>query len=295
MTAIASQPLTHSTLATLARHETRRLARNPLLLLAAALTAYAMYDQTRGVVSDADELPAYPAGFLGGFGMIAACWLTQSMARSAEALDVAPASARTRTTALFLTTLVPFACGLMSLAAIIAFRRVEGTWTEGAFGNLDRAAVLVSQVVLPALGGPLLGVAIGRWVRAGWVAPAVFIVIVGWVLVANGLADTYRDSMPVLLMRMFAPFTFFTTWKGDEVQTWRGSPTAFVVWQLCLCALAVIVALLRHAEPELRRRLIDALFVVVALTAASYALAVSGGLDHAVVTYPHESPQPILR
>jgi anaerobic C4-dicarboxylate transporter len=68
-----------------------------------------------------------------------------------------------------------------------------------------------------------------------------------------------------------------------------------LAWQLCLCALAVIIALLHHAEPEPRRRLIDALFVVVALTAASYALAVSGGLDHAVVTYPHESPQPILR
>ena len=295
MTTIAIRPLTHSTLATLARYETRRFARSPLLLLAVALTAYAIYDQTRGLVSDADQLPTYPAGFLGGFGMIAACWLTQSMARSAEALDVAPASAPTRTTALFLTTLVPFACGLMSLAAIIAFRRVDGTWTEGAFGNLDRSAVLVSQVVLPALGGPLLGVAIGRWVRVGWVAPAVFIVIVGWELVVNGLADSYRNSTPALLMRMFAPFTFFTTWKSEAVETWRGSPAAFVAWQLCLCALAVIVALLHHAEPELRRRLVDALFVVVALTAASYALAVSGGLDHAVITYPHESPQPILR
>ena len=294
MTAIATRPLTHSTLAPLARAEARRLARNPLFLLAVALTAYAIYDQTRVVVSDADELPTYPAGFLGGFGMIAACWLTQSMARSAEALDVAPASARTRTTALFLTALVPFACGLMSLAAIIAFRRVDGAWTAGAFGTFDRTAVLASQVVLPALGGPLLGVAIGRWVRAGWVAPAVFIVIVGWELVANGLADSYQNSAPALLMRMFAPFTFFTTWSDGGVETWRGSPTAFVAWQLCLCALAVIVALLRHAEPELRRRLIDALFVVVALTAGSYALAVSGGLDHAVVTYPHESPQPIL-
>jgi hypothetical protein len=295
MTAIAIRPFTLSTLATLARYESRRLARTPLFVLAVALTAYAIYDRTRGSVSDADELPTYPAAFLGGFGMIAACWLTQSMARCAEALDVAPASARTRTTALLLTALVPFACGLTGLGAIIAFRRVDGNWTEGAFGSLDRTAVLVSQVVLPALGGPLLGVAIGRWVRARWVAPAVFIVIVGWVLVVNGLADSYQNSTPALLMRMSAPFSFFTTWKSEAVETWRGSPAAFLAWQLCLCALAVIIALLHHAEPEPRRRLIDALFVVVALTAASYALAVSGGLDHAVVTYPHESPQPILR
>lgn len=293
MTITAIRPLTHSTLATLTRQETRRLTRSPILVLALALTAYEIYDTTRGVVGDADELPTYPAGFLGGFGMIAACWLTQSMQRSAEALDVAPTPARVRTAALCLTALVPFACGLISLAAIVALRRVDGPWTEGVFSSSDRAAVLVSQVVLPALGGPLLGVAIGRWVRAGWAAPAVFTVIVAWELVTNGLAATYRDSMPVLLMRMFAPFTFFTSRSNLGVETWRGSPTGFLCWQLCLCALAVIAAMLRHAEHELRRRLIDTLFVVIALTAASYALAVTGGVDHAVVTRPHMAPEPI--
>ena len=94
------------------------------------------------------------------------------------------------------------------------FRRVDGDWTEGAFTATDRSAVLLGQVAIPALGGPLLGIALGRWVRAGWIAPAFFLIIVGWVMLANGLADTYRNPMPVLLMRMFAPFTFFTIWTG---------------------------------------------------------------------------------
>ena len=51
MTITAIRPLTHSTLATLTRHETRRLTRSPILVLALALTAYAIYDTTRGVVS----------------------------------------------------------------------------------------------------------------------------------------------------------------------------------------------------------------------------------------------------
>jgi hypothetical protein len=293
MTITAIRPLPRTTLATLTRYETWRLARSPILVLALALTAYAIYDTTRGVVSDADELPTYPAGFLGGFGMIAACWLTQSMQRSAEALDVAPTPTRVRTAALCLTTLLPFGCGLISLAAIVALRRVDGPWTEGMFSSSDRAAVLVGQVVLPALGGPLLGIALGRWVRAGWVPPAVFAVNVGWELVANGLAATYRDSMPVLLMRMFAPFTFFTTSSDPGIETWRGSPTAFLAWQLCLCALAVIVAMLRHAERKMRQPLINALIVVIALTATSYALAVTGGVDQAVVTRPHMAPEPI--
>jgi hypothetical protein len=173
------------------------------------------------------------------------------------------------------------------------FRRVDGNWTEGAFTTTDRSAVLLSQVAIPALGGPLLGIALGRWVRAGWIAPAFFLIIVGWVMLANGLADTYRNSLPVLLMRMFAPFTFFTTWTGSGVETWRGSPVAFLGWQLCLCALAVTVALLRDTGRRRRRRLLVCLFVVGSLAVATWALAVTGGLHHAVITYPGGLPQSI--
>lgn len=293
MIATAIRPRLQGTLATLTWYETRRYARSPVLLLALALTAYAIYDLSRGVVADADELPTYPASFLGGFGLVAACWLTQSMQRSAEALSVAPTPARVRTSALCLMAAVPFACGLLSLLAVVMFRRVDGNWTEGAFTTTDRSAVLLSQVAIPALGGPLLGIALGRWVRAAWIAPAFFLIIVGWVMLANGLADTYRNSLPVLLMRMFAPFTFFTTWTGSGVETWRGSPLAFLGWQLCLCALAVTVALLRDTDRSRRRRLLVCLFVVGSLAVVTWALAVTGGLHHAVITYPGGLPQPI--
>ncbi|HYU03064.1 MAG TPA: hypothetical protein VEL02_04390 [Jatrophihabitantaceae bacterium] len=104
---------------------------------------------------------------------------------------------------------------------------------------------------------------------------------------------TYRDSLPVLLMRLFAPFAFFTTWNGDGVETWRGSPMAFAGWQLCLCGLAVTVALLRDAEGHARRRLIATLLVLSVLAVATYTLAVTAGLHHPVITYPGYPPQPI--
>jgi len=107
------------------------------------------------------------------------------------------------------------------------------------------------------------------------------------------LAATHRSSEPVLLMRFFAPFTFFTASNSDAVETWRGSPWFFVGWQLCLCAVAVTVALLRGAEPALRNRLTRVLIVALAAAALMYALTVTGGLGHAVISNPGMPPQPI--
>jgi hypothetical protein len=144
---------------------------------------------------------------------------------------------------------------------------------------------------MPAVGGPLLGIALARWVRAPWVAPALFLIIVGWVLVADGLTVTYLNSTPALYLRMFAPFTFFTSADQGGVWSWRGSPMAFLGWQLCLCGLAITVALLRDAEPRVRRRLTTSLVVLALLAAVCYTLAVTGGLPHPVFTYPSGSTQ----
>jgi hypothetical protein len=94
-------------------------------------------------------------------------------------------------------------------------------------------------------------------------------------------------------MRLFAPFTFFTASDQNAVETWRGSPWFFVGWQLCLCAVAVTVALLRGAEPGLRSRLTRLLIVILTVTALMYALTVTGGLGHAVISHAGEAQRPI--
>ena len=281
-------------LTALATYEARRFVRNPVFLAASGLTAYILWDRQRGSVDDINTVTVYPALFLGGLGMIAAFWLTQSMRRSAEALDVSPTTLPARTAAICLVAIVPFVCGALSLLAIVMFQRVPGSWTYGAFSTPDRAAVLLGQTVLPALGGPLLGVALARWLPFPGTALALFLVLYGWATLGYALAATHRNSVLIVMMRFFAPFAFFTDEDSPaDVETWRGSPWFFVGWQLCLCAAAVTVALLRGADPRLRARLIRVLITALAVAALMYGLTVTGGWGHPVMAHPGQAPEPI--
>ena len=130
----------------------------------------------------------------------------------------------------------------------------------GPFSPSARIAVLVGQIVVPALGGPLLGVALGRWVRFPGAAFVLFLVLYGWVSlvthpvhVASGLGAR-RGAAAVRAVRLLhAPR------DAGGVTAWRGSPWFFLGWQLALCAIAVLVALLRGAEGRVRSRIIRAL------------------------------------
>src|ERR1700759_4207931 len=91
-----------SGLRVLAVREARRFAVNPVFLAGVVLTAYILWDRHRGVVADTNTVSVYPSIFLGGLGMVAAFWLTQSMRRSEDVLDVAPTSWPERTGAICL-------------------------------------------------------------------------------------------------------------------------------------------------------------------------------------------------
>jgi hypothetical protein len=304
MTAITAGPVTRgepsrlAVLAALGRIEARRFALNPIFLAAAGCTAYVLWDRQRGVVADVNTVLVYPAIFLGGLGMVAAFWLTQSMRRSDDALGVAPMSEPERTGALCLAMVVPLLCGALSLLAIVVFQQVPGPWSYGALGTSGGVAAAVSQVVVPALGGPLLGVALGRWIRFPGSAALVFLAAWGWITllytVTATLAAAHRQSTLVVMLRFFAPFTFFTDEDSPgRIETWRGSPWFFLGWQLCLCGAAVIVALLRGADPRLRTRLLRLLAGVLALAGLMYALAVVGGWAYPVLSTPGAPPVPI--
>ena len=80
----------------------------------------------------------------------------------------------------------------------------------GPFSPSARIAVLVGQIVVPSLGGPLLGVALGRWVRFPGAAFVLFLVIFGWVQLVTILTISRPDSAPIAVLRLFSPFAFFT-------------------------------------------------------------------------------------
>ena len=66
------------------------------------------------------------------------------------------------------------------------------------------------------------------------------------------------------------------------VTAWRGSPWFFIGWQLALCAIAVLVALLRGAEGRTRSRIIRALGIAGVAAAILLVLGGTGGFTHAV-------------
>lgn len=283
-----------SGLTALARREVRRYVRNPVFLAGVVFTALAVKSWHASTVQEIGTISGYPAIFLGGSGMMAAFWLTQSMRRSAEALDVTPTTTQSRTAALCAVALVTFACGWLSLLLFVRIQPLDGSWRYGAFSPSDRMAVLLSQIVVPALGGPLLGIALARWVRFPGTAFVVFLLLYGWVSLVNVLAWAHGNSVPFVMLRFFAPFTFFTLTDGPyNVDTWRGSPWFFVGWQLSLCALAVTVALLHGADARLKGRLIRVLIAAAAVTALMYGLTVAGGWDHPVVSHLGQAPVPV--
>jgi hypothetical protein len=270
----------------LAIRETRRLVLNPVFLFAVAFIVYALGAGPGTSGTEIDTYNPYPAIFLGGFGMMATYWQTRSMRASEPIVGVAPATQPARTAALCAVAIVPFACGGLALLRFVQLIPVSSP-LYGPFSPSARVAVLVGQIVVPALGGPLLGVALGRWVRFPGAAFVLFLVLYGWVSLVTIVSISHPDSAPVTVLRLFAPFAFFT-YTGDThsagyaVTAWRGSPWFFIGWQLALCAIAVLVALLRGAEGRVRTRIIRALAIAVVAALIMLVLAAAGGFTHVV-------------
>ena len=217
--------------------------------------------------------------------MLAAFWLTRSMRASEPVVGVTPTTLPARTAALCATAIVPFGCGCLALLWFVHLYPVSEP-VYGAFSPPARIAVLAGQIVVPSLGGPLLGVALGRWVRFPGAALVLFLVFWSWVSLVTVVSGSHPDSVPVAVLRLFAPFAFFT-YTGDThsagfaVTAWRGSPWFFIGWQLALCAIAVLVALLRGAEGRVRTRIIRALGIAGVAALILLVLAALGGF-----TYP---------
>ena len=109
-----------------------------------------------------------------------------------------------------------------------------------------------------------------------------FLLLSGWVNLVTALTLARPDSAPVAVLRLFAPFALFTLHTDAGVTAWRGSPWFFIGWQLALCAIAVLVALLRGAEGRVRSRIIRALGIAGVAAVILLVLAAIGGFTHAV-------------
>jgi hypothetical protein len=235
-------------------------------------------DPEPGVV-EIDSVAGYPAVFLGGFGMMAMYWLTRSMRDSEPVVGVTPTAQPVRTAALCAVAIVPFLCGLVALAGFVTHTYPLGSPLYGAFSEPTQVAILVGQIVVPTLGGPLLGVALARWVSFPGAAFVLFLVIFGWLQLVTVPSLTHPDAAPAVALRLFSPFAFWSfADNSPHVTLWPGSPWFFIGWQLALCAIAALAALLRGAEGRVRYLLLRALLVASGLAAVMFVLANVAGV-----------------
>jgi asparagine N-glycosylation enzyme membrane subunit Stt3 len=96
------------------------------------------------------------------------------------------------------------------------------------------------------------------------------------------LSLSHPGSAAFTAVRLFSPFALFTLHSDAGVTAWRGSPWFFLGWQLALCAIAVLAALLRGAEGRARSRIIANLSIAVAAAVIMLVLAATGGFPHAL-------------
>jgi hypothetical protein len=238
----------------LARFEMVRYARHPLFILGIVVNVAIC---GMGPSSDMSSLgdAIAPAAGIGIFGIVIMASLTRASERIRTAAGVVPVGERTRTLALVTACLVPFAAGLAWWVwAFLTYRYSPPAANGFPFGPVSDAwvgAVLFGQGPMACLGGPLLGILVGRWV-AGRATPA--ITAVGTVMFCIAMQGIFD---PLRRIRVISPWTY---WGGpfgvqgdpNRMLLFPGSPFWWVAYLACICTLGAIAALLHDREQPRR-------------------------------------------
>lgn len=283
LTERSEAPTRAATLRTLAVVEARRYARHPLFLIGVAMMVMVAVILSKDLANGtgADQLFAVgegtlaPAFFLGLMGVFVGHRLTRSMARSADAVEASPADGVIRTAALCLACLVPGAVALVWLAWSYVFIAVWPGPDSAAISSANHAAMLFAGVVY-AVGGPLLGVMLGRWTRFPGAGLIAVVILYAWAALATaGLAMS--ASRVGTLVHLNAPFTGWVSSDGpNHAHPWvaGGSPLWYLVYITLLCGVAACAAMLHEAWGAQRSRLVRVWAILAVLALVSLALAV---------------------
>jgi hypothetical protein len=269
-----SPPREAVTLRTLAGLEARRYARHPLFLVGLTLLVISQ----AAVANDAStqEVGTYfPGLMLGLLGLFVANRLTRSTSGAAEPVEAAPADGVIRTAALCLACLVPGAVAALWLISQLVAWKVWtpiGGWYVATDAG-DRVGELAAGVVA-AVGGPLVGVLIGRWLRFPGAALLGAVVLAGWAFLAAG-ALALEPSRIATLLRLTAPVAGWTSADGPDGPNWiaAGSPWAYVAYLAGLCGLAAVAAMLHDAVGRRRSRLLGAGGILLVIAIGCLVLA----------------------
>jgi hypothetical protein len=239
-----------SAFATLARHEIVAYLKHPLFLVGVALVAVAV------VFGDDEESSSLyhviaPATCLGVFGLMVMAGLVRRSDEAQAAAGTVVLSERERTYALACAAVVPFTAGLVFFAwAVWAYHAQPPLGYTMPFGGVDDGwvyALLFALGTLSTLGGPILGLVVGRWLHFRGAAIIVSVALILVTIFFQGIVE------PVRTVRVFWPWTYFGGPAGidGDPERWlifSGSPQWYCVYLVVLCALGVVVAALHDHE-----------------------------------------------
>ena len=226
--------------------------KHPLFIIGSALTAALVVVAGPDKNSSSLYTLIVPATTLGVFGILVMAGLVRRSDKAYDAAGTVVVSERTRTLALASAAIVPFVVGLAFFAwSVWAYHAhpPEG-FTMPFGGHVGDAWVYAFMFALgpmAALGGPILGLVVGRWLHF---RGAPILVVVGMIMatiVMQGIVE------PLRYVRVFWPWTEFGGPMGVEGDPERwviltGSPQWYCLYLAALCALGVVVALLHDRE-----------------------------------------------
>jgi hypothetical protein len=275
-------------LRSLAWIEAKRFARHPIFLIGLVLAFGLLIQQV--VTAPGGGADMTPEGnaieaafFLGCFGLLAADRLTRGAFRSREVAVASPIPATTQVKALALACLVPFAAGVVwTVVRMVALVLAADEWSSGALGFTEQTWIVLGGAAVTALGGSLLGVLCGVWLRFPGASAVVLIVVIAWVLAGTADMTAAGGATHGLLdwVRLSAPVSMWTNCGDASCTTsvqMSGSPWLHVLYQFGLCALAVVASLWKVADVAERSRYLRAGLVIAAATVLLLGLSVYAG------------------
>jgi hypothetical protein len=292
MTSTTAPPI----LGTLARQEIRNYLRSKLfwfgtlLWILLCLGAFLWPDDDYSTTGDG----LGSAMVLGVFGIVIMAGLVRNSDRAAAASGAVAVPQRTRTLALAAAAVVPGVMGLIWFVCAVAGYQLDPPSPAGApFGEhseLDFYAAMFAEGVTPAVGGPLLGLVIGRWLPGRGIAPLLAVVVV---IVTVVMQPLFGWAERPRLAWIWIHFYGLDGVEGDpeRLVAEPGSPYFYIGYQVALCILGVLVAMYRDPESDrtgLRRRIAAVAGVAVVLL----GLAVLAGPD-SVQPSPVPSPNAV--
>jgi hypothetical protein len=274
----------------MARIEMRRFVRHPAfvvgVVVAFGLLVFLWVTEENPAPSELLSMPVIPAFFIGLTSLVAAHRLTRSTDSAVEAVATAPGSEARRTAALAVACLVPFVAGALWIGLLLVQVATDPPmpqeWWFGTMPDLQVWSLLVALGPVACLGGGLLGVLSGRYLRFPGAAAVMVVVLVAVDL--GGQAMAYRDYSELRLWVPWAMFHSGSETDGTSI-LFAGNAFWYLLYLLCLCAAAALVAVW-HDKAARTRQLRTALATVVLVGLGSLALAVTTGNEVPVRSDP---------